>query len=117
MNEGFGLKNLLSDVKKHLKTEIEYGKLTAVEKASVLCSKVALASVLVIVGCFVVYYLTSSFVVLLTQWIGSEWVARLLMGVILLVAMLLVYAFRKQWIINPITRFISKLFLKPDDNE
>lgn len=117
MNEGFDFKKWFADIKRHLKLEISYGKLTAVEKTSVLLSRSAIVAVLVILGCFALFYLSSSLVDLLAIWTGAEWAAKLIMCVIMLVLMLMVYAFRKQWIVNPITKFVSKLFLKPNDNE
>ena len=42
---------------------------------------------------------------------GAHLIAAALLGVLLLV----VFAFKKQLIVDPVTRFVSKLFLKPDD--
>ena len=114
MNESFDIKSLLGALKRQLKLELDYSKLTAVEKTSVLLSRLALIAVLIIIGCFVANYLCSALVVLLTQLTGMAWLANMIVAIILLVAMLVVYAFRKQWIIDPITKFITKLFLNSD---
>jgi hypothetical protein len=33
------------------------------------------------------------------------------------VLLLVVFAFKRQLIVDPVARFVSKLFLKPEDNE
>ena len=41
----------------------------------------------------------------------------LIAAALLLLLLLVVLAFKKQLIVDPVTRFVSKLFLKPEDNE
>lgn len=115
--EGIDVKKLMAEAKEHLKLELNYGKLTAVEKVSIIMSRVALVAVFAIIACFAGFYLTSTIVVLLVKLTGVVWVAYLIMTLLLIILMVIVYAFRKQWIIDPITRFVSKLFLNPNDNE
>lgn len=107
----------MAEAKQHLKLELNYGKLTAVEKISIIMSRIALVAALALIGCFAFYYITSTIVILLVKLTGIIWVAYLIMSLILLLFMGVVFAFRKQWIIDPITRFVSKLFLNPNDNE
>lgn len=117
MSEGIDVKGMIAEAKNHFKLEMNYGKLTAVEKASIILSKVATICVLTIVGCFALFYITSLLLMMLVKLTGIVWVANLIIILILMLAMILIYAFRKQLIVDPITRFLTKLFLKPDDNE
>lgn len=116
-NEGTDIKKLISEAKQHLKLEINYGKLTAVEKISILLSGIALVAALTVIGCFAIYYITSTLVLLFAKMTGVIWAAYLVMSLILVLLMGIVFAMRKQWIIDPITRFVTKLFLNPNDNE
>ena len=70
-----------------------------------------------IIGAFALSYLVSALVSVLASSLESEWGADLIATGILLVLLLVVFAFKKQLIVNPIARFVSKLFLKPGDNE
>lgn len=117
MGEGIDIKQLIVEAKKHLNLEVKYGKLTAVEKASIILSRIALICVLAIIGCFAMFYITSLIMMLLVKITGIVWLSNLIMIVLLLIIMSLVFAFRKQLIIDPITRFLTKLFLKPDEDE
>lgn len=118
MNEnGLNVKKLMVEAKEHLKLEINYGKLTAVEKVSIIMSRIALIAVLTIIGSFAMFYVSSTIVELLVKLTEAAWAAYLIMSVLMLILMGVVFAFRKQWIIDPITRFVSKLFLNPNDNE
>ena len=116
MNE-IDYKKLFAEARKHLSLEWDYTKLTAVEKLAVLLSAVAFVAVVFVIGLFVLYHLFTALVTVLATALGSVWGAHLIAVAILLVLMLLVFAFKKQLIVDPITRFVSKLFLKPEDNE
>ena len=49
--------------------------------------------------------------------LGCTWGAQLIAAALLLLLLLVVFAFKRQLIVDPIARFVSKLFLKPEDNE
>lgn len=115
MNEGIDFKKLFQDAKKHLLIEIEYGKLTAAEKVSILLSRTIMFLVLAVACSFVLYFVSSSLVAVLAELTGHLWLGNLIVAGIHLFLLLLVYAFRKQLIIDPATRFITKLFLNPKD--
>lgn len=117
MEEKGDIKKLMSEIKHQLDLEIKYTKLTAVENTSVLLSRIAIICVMGVVGVFALFYILSTLVDILINVIGQAWIANAIIVVFLLLVMLLIYAFRKQWIINPIARFISKLFLNPNDYE
>lgn len=117
MNEGYDLKQLFVDIKNHLKLEVDYGKLTAVEKLTILLSRMAIVGLFAMIGGMAFFYLTSTIAEVVTKLSGNAWLADLVVMGILVLVMVLVYGFRKQWIIDPIARFISKLFLNSNDDE
>jgi hypothetical protein len=116
MNE-IDYKKLLIEARKFFSLEWEYTKLTAVEKTAVLLSATAFVAVVIIIGTFVLHHLIAALVTVLASALGSAWGAHLIAALILLLVLLVVFAFKKQIIVDPVARFVSKLFLKPDDNE
>ena len=117
MNKETDYKQLLADLRNHLSLEWDYGKLTAVEKLTVLLSGAAFVVVLIVIGAMMLFYLTSTLVAALERLLGSAWGANLIVVAILGCLMAAVVAFKRQLIIDPIARFVSRLFLTPDDND
>lgn len=115
MNE-IDYKKLFSEARKYFSLEWDYTKLTAVEKMAVLLSAIAFVAVIIIIGTFALHYLFSALITVLAAAIGSTWGAQLIAVGILMILLLVVVAFKKQLIVDPVARFVSKLFLKPEDN-
>jgi hypothetical protein len=116
MNE-IDYKKLFNEARKYFSLEWDYTKLTAVEKLAVLLSSIAFLAVVIILGTFALAYVFSALIDVLAVALGCTWGAQLIAAAILLVLLLVVFAFKKQLIVDPVARFVSKLFLKPDDNE
>ena len=116
MNE-IDYKKLFAEARRYFATEWDYTKLTAVEKMAVLLSAIAFVAVVIILATFVVNHLFTALVGVLASALGCAWGAHLIVAGILLVVMLVVFAFKRQLIVDPVARFVSKLFLKPEDNE
>ena len=113
MNE-IDFRQLLLEAKKFFTHEWNYTKLTAVEKLTILLSATAVVAVVVIIGAFALAYLANTLVTLL----GLEANAvNLLVAALLVVLLLLVIAFKQRIIVDPIARFVTKLFLNAEDNE
>ena len=108
-------KKLFTEARKYFSLEWDYTKLTAVEKLAVLLSAVAFVAVVIIIGTFILQYLFSALISVLASALGCSWGAHLIAAAILGVLLLVVFAFKKQLIVDPVARFVSKLFLKPDD--
>lgn len=114
MNE-IDYKKLFTEARKYFSTEWDYTKLTAVEKIAVLLSAVAFVAVVIIIGTFIIHYLFAALISVLTSALGCAWGAHLIAAALLCVLLLVVFAFKRQLIVDPVARFVSKLFLKPDD--
>lgn len=102
---------LWDEVKKYLTLQIDYAKLTAVEKLVVLLSAIALATVLMILGACVMFYLSFAIVYMLVDAIGCVWGAYLIVSGLFVVLAIVVFALRKQLILDPVAKFLTKLFL------
>ena len=116
MNE-IDYKKLISEARKYFSLEWDYTKLTAVEKMAVLLSSIAFVAVVIIIGTFALAYVFSALISVLSTSLGCTWGAQLIAAGILLLLLLVVFAFKRQLIVDPVARFVSKLFLKPEDNE
>jgi ascorbate-specific PTS system EIIC-type component UlaA len=114
MNE-IDYKKLFTEARRFFSLEWDYTKLTAVEKLAILLSAVAFVAVVIIIGTFILLYLFSALISVLASALGCMWGAHLIAAALLGVLLLVVFAFKKQLIVDPVTRFVSKLFLKPDD--
>ena len=114
MNE-IDYKKLFTEARKFFSLEWDYTKLTAVEKLAILLSAIAFVAVVIIIGTFAVHYVFSALISVLASALGCTWGAQLIAAGILLLLLLLVFAFKKQLIVDPVARFVSKLFLKPED--
>ena len=102
---------LWAELKKYLTLQIDYAKLTTVEKLLVLLSAIAMVAVMLILGACVLFYLSFAVVFMLSDAIGSTWGAYLIVSGIFLVLMLVVYALRQKLILDPVSRFLTRLFL------
>lgn len=116
MNE-IDYKKLISEARKYFSLEWDYTKLTAVEKMAVLLSSIAFVAVVIIISTFALAYVFSALISVLATALGCTWGAQLIAAGILLLLLLVVFAFKRQLIVDPVARFVSKLFLKPEDNE
>ncbi|MBP5498197.1 MAG: phage holin family protein [Muribaculaceae bacterium] len=110
-------KKAWEELQGYLKLQFSYGKLTAVEKLSILLSAIAVFAVLLIIGGFVLFNLATGIVLWLGDAIGIVWLAYVIVSVLLVLLMVLVFCMRKQWIVDPVTRFVTRLFLSPDEDE
>lgn len=110
-------KRIVDTVKECVKQHVEYVKLTAIEKVSVLLSAIALFAIVLVIGGFALFDLSNSLVLLLADVVGSTWLAYLILSLALFALVLIILCNRKSWIFNPVTRFVTKLFLNPEDDD
>lgn len=103
--------SLLNDVKKYIDLNIDYLKVAGTEKLAIILSGIAVVAAVMILGGIALFYISFSGVYLIETWVGSASLAYLIVGIIMLILLLIVYAFRMKLIVNPIARFVSKLFL------
>ena len=108
-------KEMLDAVKQSAKQEIEYSKLTLAEKLSIIMSRAIIVLVAIIFAACVLAVLLWA----LTHWLvaltESMWLGVLVSLGILLLLLLVLYGYRKSLVINPVTRFVTKLLLSPEE--
>ena len=109
-------KQLWQQVKNHISLQLQYSKLTLAEKLTLLASRLILVMIAIMLGASVMLILSGALIVALAPVVGETWIACLIVAAIYLVLLLLVFAYRHSLIIDPVTRFITKLLLGNDDN-
>lgn len=106
-------KELWGDFKKYITLQVDYIKLTALEKLTILCAALVVVFVSIALSVCALFFLSSAFVVWLDTVLCCTWLAHLITGVLVFLILFIVLLFKKVLIIVPITRFITKLFLNP----
>lgn len=109
---GEEMKSVVGELKEWLSVEIEYLKLTAAEKVSVLISTLILVIVLFIVFMVVLIVFAFALVDLFNLFMPHA-LACVTVGGILLLLIGGLYLMRTPLVINPVTKLITKLFLTP----
>ena len=109
------LRQLFVEFKKYLNLQKEYTKVEVTEKLSVLLSMLILILLIVILGMMALFYLSFTLAWLLAPAVGSITLGFSLIAILYVVLAILLVAFRKRLIIDPMVKFLAGLFLKPTD--
>lgn len=112
------MKDLFSTGKRWIELEIQYAKLTATEKLTVLMSTLVLGAVCLLLGMVILILFSFSLVDLFNNFMSPA-LAYLSVGGILVLLIVAIFLLRRPLLENPISRLISKLILdiKPSDHE
>lgn len=102
---------LISEIKEYLGLQRDLLKVEGVEKLTILISAFLVLMISVILGGGALFYLLFALAYLLEPAIGLIG-AFSIIGCICLLMLVIVILLRKQLVINPIVRFLYKLFLK-----
>lgn len=104
--------SLVDVLKKWLNVELEYLKLTAAEKISLLVSGAIIAVVATVLGLVAFIILSFALVDLFATFMCHA-LACVTVGGILLLIIALLYLFRVQILVNPITKIFTRIILSP----
>lgn len=106
-------KRLFDECKKYISLQIDYAKLTATEKISVILGMSVLFIIILVLAVGAGIYLSFALVYLLEPLVGIVGSYALLGGLFLLLIAIVVI-FKQRIILAPITRFISRVLLDND---
>lgn len=106
------INSLWAEIKETFNLNVDYAKFTVAEKLTVFLTVVALAAICFVVVSFMIFFLSIALVNCLATSIGQIWAYFIMFG-FYIVLLVVVFVFRKQLIVNPIARFISRLIFKP----
>ena len=104
-------KELFAEIKKYVTLQVDYTKYTVTEKMVVLLSATATALILGALGFGVLFYLSIALADYLTEVLNCQWGAHAIVAGIYALLLVFVVIMRKPMIVDPIARFLSKLFL------
>ena len=110
------IKELLSQSVNWAKLEIEYLKLTAAEKIILLMSVVIIGGIFLLLLLPVILMFLFALAQVFVEFMPVA-VAYVTVGGIVLFLLAILFIFRKELVINPVAKFISKLLLERDNNK
>lgn len=105
------LKMLIDEIKQYLELNLEYAKLTGAEKTTVLLTAVALSAVVGVLAVLIFFFISIACV----HWLGlvlNMALAYSIMAGVYVLLLVIALVFRRQLIVNPVARFITRLFLR-----
>jgi flagellar biosynthesis protein FlhB len=88
----------------------DYAKLTLAEKLTMIFAMSLLCLIGLFMSMFAIFFLSVALSHWIAESIGEAWSSLIVAG-IYCVMLLLVVAFRKQLIINPISKFVTRLII------
>lgn len=106
------LHTLWAELKDTFKLNVNYAKLTVAEKMTLLLTTAAFSLIGFVLISLFMFFLSLAIVRCIASGVGLIWAYFIMCG-FYLILLGLVVAFRKQLIINPIARFVSRLFFNP----
>lgn len=109
------LKEILSQSVNWAKLEIEYVKLTAAEKIIILMSAMIIGAIFMILLLPVILMFLFALAQVFVDFMPTA-LAYVCVGGIVLLILLILYIFRKELVVNPVAKFISKLLLEKDSD-
>lgn len=95
---------------------VENTKLTLTEKLTVLLSAALVVVIALVLGLFSLAFFASAAVSAL-EMAMSTWLSYLIIGAFFIVLIFIVILCRKQLIVNPIARFISRLVFEDNSDK
>ncbi len=107
---------LIETIKRYLHLRIEQVKFLGTEKLSVILAASVFLMVTILLAVIAVCYFSVALLQLLQSCVGLVW-ASVIMGVVMLLLICLIYLMRKRWILDPITRFLSRVLLDDKDDD
>ncbi len=105
------LEQLYFELKKYINLQKEYIQLEMVEKLTLLLSGLILTLVLITLGMIALFYLSFTLAYILASLVGGLTISYAIITLFILLLLACVYLFRKQLIVKPLVRFLTKLFM------
>ena len=105
------IKSIIAQSKDWATLELEYAKLTAAEKITILGGAAVAGAVCLLLGICALILFGISLAYVFELFMAPA-LAFLASGGVMLALMALVYIFKENWIMNPIARMLTKVLLK-----
>lgn len=108
------LEQLFIELKRYIGLQKEYVRLELVEKLTLLFSGLVLTLILITLGMMALFYFSFTPAYILAPFVGGLTVSYAIITVFILLLLLSIYLLRKQLIVKPLVRFLTKLFMNND---
>lgn len=108
------IKEIFSQSTSWLKLEVEYAKFTVAEKFTVLMATLIIGAVCFLLGFAVLLMLTFAGVELFKLILSPPLAYCAMAGVVCLL-LVVIYLLRRPLLLNPIAKFITRIFFTPKD--
>lgn len=115
-SENTELNSSLKNIKAYGQLLIENLRLVSTEKTTILLSSAALAAILGLIIVIAFFFVSMAVVLLLAKWMPLMYSSLAIGGFFLLMGLLL-FLMRERIIVDPVARFMSRLFLEPPTDE
>ncbi|MCM1162702.1 MAG: hypothetical protein NC339_00370 [Muribaculaceae bacterium] len=99
------------EIQETIKLNIDYAKLTGAEKLTALLSACVVGLITIILVSAVIFLISIAIIVLISNATGVFGACMIVAGIYALLLILL-FAFRRKLVVDPIAKFISLLILK-----
>lgn len=109
-----GIRRLIDAGRRYIMLNLDYARLTAAEKMTVLLSAIAFYTMVVAFGTLVLIFLSIGVGHLLAVTIAPV-TAYLFVAAFYMVLLFVLIALRRKIFVDPICKFITKLFVKPPE--
>ncbi|MCM1152844.1 MAG: hypothetical protein NC328_04225 [Muribaculum sp.] len=106
------LKEIFTQSKEWVRLQVEYAKLTASEKITVIVSMVCLSVLFLCLGLVVLILLMCALIETFKLFLTPALAYLSVSGIILLL-MILIYLLRKPLLLNPLAKIVTKLICNP----
>jgi hypothetical protein len=120
LNQDNNLKAIYTSALRFLKGNIDSARLSAAEKLTILLSAVAFYAIVIMVAMVALIFISIGVGHLLATTIAPQ-LAYIYIALFYIVLLAILFAFRKALFLNPISRFVTRLLVKPpktnQDNE
>lgn len=104
------------ELKRILKLEVENARLIVADRATVLFASLSFCIISVIIALFVMLFLSFGVLLMLSYIMPVYW-ACIMVGLIYVGLYFLIILFRRVVIVNPISRFVTRLLISKPENE
>lgn len=105
------LVTLWERIKVYSRLQLDYAKLTAADKLTMILGLVAMGLLGVLLGSVFLFFVSLAVVQFIAPYVGLGWAYMIMSGfALILIALMIVL--RRTLILNPLARFISRVILK-----
>lgn len=109
-------KSLISQAKAFIAAKYDYSKLSIAEKLSILLSYLVMSAIGLLIGFCVLLFLSGALISVLYDLTNNEALSYIVVAGLWAIMLLLVFAFKTTLIVNPVTRFVTKLMFNPNND-